>query len=148
MDDDKFAGLAYNQAVTIGIVAINFILRMFIIKLITYIGKDTESEQTRLITNGVFIVQFFNTALLLLLVNANMSEQGGFFDILSRDSGIPDFNTLWFNEIGTTLVGAMLFNVYWPVVEFFVFGGMRTAFRLLDRSFSCNSNRTKKTTLQ
>lgn len=121
---------------------------MFIIKLIIYIGKDTESEQTRLITNGVFVVQFFNTALLLLLVNANMSEQGGFFDILSRESGIPDFNTQWFNDIGTTLVGAMLFNVYWPVVEFFVFGGMRTAFRLLDRSFSCNEERTKKTTIQ
>jgi hypothetical protein len=42
----------------------------------------------------------------------------------------------------------MLFNVYWPVVEFFIFGGMRQAFRFLDRGFSCNQNRTKKTTLQ
>jgi len=82
--------------VTIGIVAINFILRMFIIKLIIYIGKDTESEQTRLITNGVFIVQFFNTALLLLMVNANMTEQGWFFGIFSRDTGLPDFNSSWF----------------------------------------------------
>lgn len=39
-----FEGLFYNQVVTIGIVAINFILRMFIIKLIIFIGKDTESE--------------------------------------------------------------------------------------------------------
>ena len=85
------------QVVTIGIVAINFILRLFIIKLIIYIGKDTESEQTRLITNGVFIVQFFNTALLLLMVNANMNEQGSIFSLLSRDSGFPDFNTEWFN---------------------------------------------------
>jgi hypothetical protein len=85
------------QVVTIGIVAINFILRLFIIKLIIYIGKDTESEQTRLITNGVFIVQFFNTALLLLMVNANMNEQGSILSLLSRDSGFPDFNTEWFN---------------------------------------------------
>jgi len=56
------------------IIAINYILRLFIIKLIIYIGRDTESEQTRLITNGVFIVQFFNTALLLLSVNANLEE--------------------------------------------------------------------------
>jgi hypothetical protein len=56
------------------IVIINVILRLFIIKLIMYIGKDTESEQTRLIANGVFIVQFFNTALLLLAVNANLVE--------------------------------------------------------------------------
>ena len=38
------------------IIAVNYILRLFIIRLIIYIGKDTESEQTRLITNGVFIV--------------------------------------------------------------------------------------------
>jgi len=38
------------------IVGINFVLRLIIIKLIIYLGKDTESEQTRLITNGVFIV--------------------------------------------------------------------------------------------
>lgn len=146
--DSLIEGKVYNQLVTTGIVVINMILRIFIIKLIIYIGKDTESEQTRLISNGVFVVQFFNTALLLLLVNANMSEQGGFFDILSKQSGIPDFNSTWFNEIGTTLVAAMLFNVYWPVVEFFVFGGMRQAFRLMDRGFSCNHELTKKTTLQ
>jgi len=39
-----------------------------------YIGKETESEQTELITDGVFIVQFFNTALLLLAANANLTE--------------------------------------------------------------------------
>ena len=39
-----------------------------------YIGKPTETEQTKLITNGVFLVQFFNTGILLLLVNANLAE--------------------------------------------------------------------------
>lgn len=140
--------LFWNQAVTIGIVAINFILRLFIIKLIIYIGKDTETEQTRLITNGVFIVQFFNTALLLLMVNARFTDQNSTFSFFSRDQGMPDFNSQWFNEIGTTLVGAMLFNVYWPVVEFFVFFGMRSTFRFLDRGFSFNPSKTKKTTLQ
>jgi hypothetical protein len=42
----------------------------------------------------------------------------------------------------------MLFNVYWPIVEFFVFGAMRQAYRLLDNGFSRNTERTKKTTLQ
>ena len=121
---------------------------MFIIKLIIYIGKDTESEQTRLITNGVFIVQFFNTALLLLMVNANLAEQGSFFSIFSRSVGMPDFNTQWFNDIGTTLVGAMLFNVYWPVIEFFVFFGIRSLKRLLDRGFSCNFDKTKTSNIQ
>ena len=72
---------------------INFILRKVIISLIIYIGKDTQSEQALLITNGVFIVQFFNTAFLLLMVNANMSEQGSFLGIFSRAKGYPDFNS-------------------------------------------------------
>lgn len=47
---------ALNNGVQYMIVGINYILRLFIIWLIIYIGKDTESEQTKLITNGVFVV--------------------------------------------------------------------------------------------
>jgi hypothetical protein len=43
---------------------------------------------------------------------------------------------------------AMMFNIAWPIMEFFAFFGMRLGFRLLDRNFSCNEYRTKKTTLQ
>ncbi len=53
---DQDLALLANNAIKYMIIAINFVLRMFIIKLITYIGKDTESEQTRLICNGVFVV--------------------------------------------------------------------------------------------
>lgn len=53
---DQYLILLVGQAVSYMIVIINVILRLFIIKLIVYIGKDTESEQTRLIANGVFIV--------------------------------------------------------------------------------------------
>jgi hypothetical protein len=53
---DQWKSLALSNSVSYMIVGINYVLRLFIIKLIIYIGKDTESEQTRLITNGVFIV--------------------------------------------------------------------------------------------
>ena len=56
------------------IIAVNLILKTVIIKLITWIGEDTVSEQLSSITNGVFYAQFFNTGILLLLVNANMTE--------------------------------------------------------------------------
>ena len=143
---DGYVTLFYNQSVGYMIVAINYILRLFIIKLIIYIGKDTESEQTRLITNGIFIVQFFNTGLLLLSVNANLAEQSPVLGFMFGRK-MPDFDTLWFQAIGNTLVGAMMFNLYWPLIEFCVFWGMRTAYRMLDRSFSCKKT-TKKTTLQ
>lgn len=125
-----------DQIVKFSIIAINYVLRLFIIKLIIGIGNDTISEQTKLITNGVFVVQFFNTALLLLMVSANLEEQGFPLSYLSVQTGKSDFNSKWFSDIGVTLTGAMLFNVYWPIIEFFVFGAMRQAFRCLDRGFS------------
>ncbi len=145
---DFYSGTAASTSVQYMIVAINYILRLFIIKLIIFIGKDTESEQTKLITNGVFLVQFFNTALLLLLVNANLDEQSGFFSIFFSGA-VPDFNSWWFSDIGNTLVGAMMFNIYWPVFEFFMWFGYRTLFRQLDKGlFKCDSNKTKKITIQ
>ena len=112
-----------------------------------YIGKDTETEQTKLITNGVFLVQFFNTGFLLLLVNANLSEQSTVLGFIFS-GGMPDFNSDWFSQIGNTLISAMMFNIYWPIIEFFCFFGMRLGFRLLDRKFTCNVKSTKKTTIQ
>lgn len=62
---------------------------------------------------------------------------------------IPDFNSLWFNDIGYSMAYAMIFNVAWPLMEFFGFWGMRFGFRILDRGFTtCSDMRTKKTTLQ
>ena len=143
---DQWVGLGYNQSVSYMIIAINYVLRLFIIKLIIYIGKDTESEQTRLITNGIFIVQFFNTGFLLLSVNANLQEQGLGF-IFSRR--MADFESTWFIGIGNTLVAAMMFNIYWPLIEFFGFWGMRFGFRLLDRRWKfLNALNTHKTTIQ
>lgn len=55
------------------IIAINFVLRMILINLICLVGQHSESGQTNSITNGVLLVQFFNTAVLLLFVNANMT---------------------------------------------------------------------------
>lgn len=130
------------------IVVINYVLRLFIIKLIIYIGQATESAQTRLITNGVFIVQFFNTGMLLLLVNANLEEQSSILGMIFG-GGAADFDSAWFSQIGNTLISAMMFNIYWPLIEFFVFWGMRCGFRLLDRGCtSCNDTKTKKNTIQ
>jgi len=135
-----------NNGISQVIVAVNFVLRLIIIKLVQYIGLDTESNQTRRVTNGVFIVQFFNTAILLLICNASLKEQGfGYF----INGTIPDFNSIWFNDIGYSLVYAMIYNTFWPVMEFFIFWGMRFGYRLLDRGIcSCNEYKTKKSTLQ
>lgn len=96
----------------------------------------------------MFVVQFFNTAILLLLCNANLSEQGKLGSLFSFGS-IPDFDAMWFNQIGYSMVYAMAYNIFWPLMEFCIYWGMRFTFRAMDRGFlSCNTYKTKKTTLQ
>lgn len=51
---------------------------MTTISLITWIGYDTFSELMSKITNGVFIVLFFNTGLLMTLANANFTDVSSF----------------------------------------------------------------------
>mmetsp|Transcript_21710 Transcript_21710/g.16011 ORF Transcript_21710/g.16011 Transcript_21710/m.16011 type:complete len:569 (+) Transcript_21710:1-1707(+) len=150
----KQVGVDYNvnyaltSSVSYLIVGINYFLRLAIIALVIWIGNHTESEQTSMITDSVFIVQFLNTAFLLLAANANMKEQGpvlGFF----FQGFIPDFTSQWYNDIGYSMMYTMEFNIYWPLIEFFMYWGMRLAFRALDRGiFSCDTYKTKCTTLQ
>lgn len=68
----------------------------------------------------MLLVQFFNTAILLLFVNANMTQQSSILGYVFRGN-LPDFSQVWYQDIGNTLVGAMIFNVMWPIIEFFVF---------------------------
>ena len=128
------------------LVTINYILRFAIILLIKFVGKDTESAETKLIANGVFIVQFFNTAILLLLANSNLYEQNSFLGLIFNRN-LPDFNSAWFNDIGYSLVYAMIFNMLWPLFEFVSFYALRLMFRILDRGFSFDLNRTTRTTI-
>lgn len=90
-----------------------------------------------MIKYGVFIVQFFNTAILLLIVNANASSSGvPLIRLLLNDGQYSDFTAAWYNDIGNTLISAMTFNFTWPLIEFAVFYSLRLLFRLKDRGFN------------
>ena len=99
--------------------------------LVTWIGFKTETEQLSNITTVTFVVQFFNSAFLLLMTNADMSEQPISFWL--TNGVLPDFNSAWFRSVGDIIVGAMVFNVYYPILEVLGYWGMRMFFRCLDR---------------
>lgn len=128
------------------ITAINYVLRVIVIMLIQWIGFPTQTEELSWITTGVFYTQFFNTAFLLLMVNADLSEQPVTFGATSGN--IADFNMTWFNTIGNSLISTILFIAYWPIIEFFMYWGLRVLFRCLDRGI-CNFDKysTKRTSL-
>lgn len=97
---------------------------------------------------AVFYVQFFNTAFLLLLVNANLTEQFTLLGLIFKGK-IADFDSFWFGDFGKNLVMTMCYYIVFPIIEPLGYWGMRIGFRLLDRHFkSCNSNYTNTTTIQ
>ena len=72
--NDKFNGITIGASISLIIVVVNTILKETTIRLITWVGEDTQSERITSITLGVFVAQFFNTGIVLLLVNANLQE--------------------------------------------------------------------------
>ena len=107
--------LVTTNAVTVIIVVINIVIKTKTIDLITWIGYDTHSEQLTKITNGVFIGQFFNTAILLLLVYANFS--GSKFPGASLFSGpFYDYSDMWYAIVGSQIVKTMTIGAILPPI--------------------------------
>lgn len=97
------------------LIGINYILRTVCIMLVNWIGYPTETGKLSNTTSVTFYVQYFNSAFLLLLVNANLSEQP--FTLGLTGGSMGDFNSTWFRTVGNVLIGAMFFNMYYPIIE-------------------------------
>lgn len=112
--NSQLENLAYGQMITVIIVVINIILKTTSIKLITWIGYDTHSEMITKITNGVFIAQFFNTAILILLVNANFAEFNIPFTSFFNGPYL-DYTYNWYGFVGNRIVQTMIINALMPL---------------------------------
>jgi len=65
-----------------------------------------------------------------MLCSANLDGQGlGFFSKLFETGTISDFNSDWFDTIGNTIVGAMIFSSYCPFIYEFIWFSMRSFYR-------------------
>ena len=100
--DAVWPTLIASNGVTVFIVVLNVILKMTAISLISWIGYDTHSELMTKITNGVFIVLFFNTGILLILVNANLADVSSVLGNIF-DGAFYDYSPRWYATVGNTL---------------------------------------------
>jgi hypothetical protein len=62
------------QAISIALSVFNQILRTVVILIIGRIGYASQTRYLQAVTMVTFLCQFFNTAFVLLLVNADLSE--------------------------------------------------------------------------
>lgn len=114
--------------------------------LIKWIGYHTESEQTNAIMTSIFVVQFFNTAILLILTNANTESAG--LGFLPFKGMYPDLNFEWYNDIGASFITTMIVGAMLPVIEFGSGYAQKVVFKFLDRGCKCKGDQTKKKTIQ
>ena len=66
---------AWTNALSYIIIILNYVLREVCIALINWVGYKTETKKLIRTTLLTFYVLFLNTAFLVMLVNANMTEQ-------------------------------------------------------------------------
>ena len=124
----------------------NFIIQKVVVFAINWVGYNTHSKVLTRTTVVTFVSQFFNTAFVLLLVEANLTEQLG---SLGLNGSIPDFDKKWFNTIAMALIYTMIFGAVDPIVGFFWDWSMRAFARCRDRPCcSCDKNQTKTKTIQ
>ena len=91
--------LFFTTFISVGIVLVNVVLKKITIFLVSRIGYDTYSEIMTKITNGVLLVLFFNTAILLIIVNANVTEVSKLLGTIFN--GVYyDYSPKWYAKIG------------------------------------------------
>lgn len=84
------------------------------------IGEDTRSAMIRSIKVGVFVTQFFNTGILLLLSSANFTESKVPFLNTYNKGPYTDFSEDWYGDVGAIIVKTMAIASIMPVVEFLI----------------------------
>ena len=92
----------------------------------------------------MFMVQFINTGLVILLVNAKISSihLPAFFPIFS--GRFDDFTVEWYKNVGATISLTMFINIFTPHISGFVAIAKGFVTQFLDRGLSSDIRRTKQ----
>lgn len=144
---DLISVLFWTNALSYILIGFNYVLTMVCIMAVDWIGYATETKRLTQSTTFTWLVSHFNTGWILLMVNANMTEQPLTFGLTGGQ--YSDFNSGWFRQVGNIIVGSMAFNVYYPIIEAVGYYLMRLGFRILDRKgFSCDDRKTKSSSVQ
>jgi hypothetical protein len=116
------------------IIIFNVILKMIAIILVNWLCIDNKTINISIIQSVVFILMFFNSALAILLINANIEDvedDGLFF------SGLySDFSDAWFDKISMFFITPMFAQIIFPVTYFVPEYLIQKGLAMLDRSFT------------
>ena len=84
-------------------------MRNFIMFAVDKIGYKSMSVKDNTIKDLLFVFQFLAYGLIYLFGSNRMFN--GIY---------PDFNLNWFKDVAPLIIATMTFNIYWPIIEFFL----------------------------
>jgi hypothetical protein len=121
---DIYVSKGIGSSISVVINLLNWLLKGLLVVLISKIGEDTRSAQIRSIKMGVFVSQFFNTAILVLLSQANFSESKVPLLHSIQWGQFTDFSEDWYRECGSIIIKTLAIASVMPVVEFCINYGL------------------------
>jgi hypothetical protein len=90
---------------TAQVATINFAFKFVVKKLVKYMHFDTKSAESNANTMAIFLLTFFNSTVLLLLLNANFSETKlPFIADLFTAGKREDWDSKWYLTVGPTII--------------------------------------------
>lgn len=98
------------------IIIFNVILKTLAIILVQWLGFENKTIEISIIQSVVFLLMFFNSALAILLINANIKN--------FNDSGVlfnglySDFSDDWYDKIAQFFITPMIVQLIYPINAF------------------------------
>ena len=92
----------------------------------------------------IFVSYFFNTGILMLLVNSRGEAHNQETSNLFSPGDFYDYSPKWYSIVGSQLINTMLFSVFtWPISDFLV---VCLAFvkQTIDNGFRCCQSQSKR----
>ena len=145
---DWLKGYTLSNAIIYSTALLISLLNVVIIEVLELLSKfqkfHTRTQEKASNIVKMFLVQFINTGVVILIVNAKISSLSlpGFFPVFSGT--FQDFTVEWYRVVGTTMMLTMLFNIVTPHLSSFCKLLFFGALRCFDRGCSCNARRTRK----
>jgi hypothetical protein len=149
--DDQATVALIASGVSMLVVAVNFILKVMLIAMVAGLRLKTMTKETDITMKAIFVGQFVNTAILLVLNNASFidfDEGVGPLSLMFQVGTETDFGVNWYRSVGALLIGALIVQALWPLIEIAMFGAMWWGMQFLDRDFGSDSYKTKVPTPQ
>lgn len=144
--DGKFNLRIFTEAISISVVVVNLMLRTVSSYLIEAIGLNLNDEAVMNIMTMIFVGQYINTGILLVVASANFEHTP--LEFIGIRNQFTDYNMKWYLTVADQLENTMFIQAFMPYVNFLILYSLKFLGRFADSKFTqCRKfPKTKKKT--